>query len=338
MISGSAKSYTVPDISKEPLFLNKTRSRQMQKESISFLGVPILLHGKSIGVLNVDRLFGDEIPFDEDIRLLSIIATLIAQFVSINRQVRLREAKLLKDLLARGEPDSHRRNSSWWEESVHACSAAAGGKGCSQQSLRAAPGRVRDGQEPDRENSARIQHQVNRAFCKDKLRLPARKPARVRVVRLRKRRIFGGCQPKPGRVEQAEGGSIFLDEVGELSLLLQSKLLRFLQEKEFERLGSTRTIKVDVRLMAATNKDLRLLVSEGKFREDLYLQAKRVSDLCSALKGAQRGHSRPAAPLPKQDIRGVRRKLGISTAALAPAEIRLAWQCAGRWKTSSSAW
>jgi len=67
------------------------------RRALSSRGVPVLLHGKPIGVLHVDRLFGDEIPFEEDIRLLSIIATLIAQFVSLNRQVRRREARLLKD-------------------------------------------------------------------------------------------------------------------------------------------------------------------------------------------------------------------------------------------------
>jgi Nif-specific regulatory protein len=80
----------------------------------------------------------------------------------------------------------------------------------------------------------------------------------------------GAVKAKPGRVEQAEGGSIFLDEVGELTLPIQAKLLRFLQEKEFERLGSTRTMKVDVRVMAATNKDLAVSVAEGVFRDDLY--------------------------------------------------------------------
>ena len=75
---------------------------------------------------------------------------------------------------------------------------------------------------------------------------------------------------KPGRFELAHGGTIFLDEIGEISPSVQVKLLRVLQEREFERLGGTRTIKVDVRIIAATNKDLRKAVREGHFREDLY--------------------------------------------------------------------
>jgi len=75
---------------------------------------------------------------------------------------------------------------------------------------------------------------------------------------------------KPGRFELANGGTIFLDEIGEMSLGMQSKLLRVVQEKEFERVGGTQTIKVDVRIIAATNQDLMRAIREGRFREDLY--------------------------------------------------------------------
>src|SRR3989475_893419 len=80
----------------------------------------------------------------------------------------------------------------------------------------------------------------------------------------------GAIAQKIGRFEVAQGGTLFLDEVGEIPLELQSKLLRVLQEQEFERLGGTRTIKVDVRLVAATNRDLARLVQEQRFRDDLY--------------------------------------------------------------------
>ena len=80
----------------------------------------------------------------------------------------------------------------------------------------------------------------------------------------------GAIAAKSGRFELADRGSLFLDEVGDISLELQPKLLRVLQEKEFERLGSTRTIKVDARLIAATNSNLSQMVASGEFREDLY--------------------------------------------------------------------
>ena len=80
----------------------------------------------------------------------------------------------------------------------------------------------------------------------------------------------GAAQNRLGRLEQAQGGTLFLDEIGDLDLSLQTKLLRVLQEREFSPVGSDQVRKVDVRIMAATNRDLKVMVSEGKFREDLF--------------------------------------------------------------------
>jgi len=80
----------------------------------------------------------------------------------------------------------------------------------------------------------------------------------------------GAINTRIGRFELASGGTLFLDEIGELDPSLQVKLLRVLQEREFERIGSTKTIKVDVRILAATNRNLEELTREGRFREDLY--------------------------------------------------------------------
>ena len=80
----------------------------------------------------------------------------------------------------------------------------------------------------------------------------------------------GATASKPGKFEMADKGTLFLDEIGDVPPATQVKLLRVLQEREFERLGSTRTVKVDVRLLAATNRDLRVALEEGTFREDLY--------------------------------------------------------------------
>jgi transcriptional regulator with GAF, ATPase, and Fis domain len=80
----------------------------------------------------------------------------------------------------------------------------------------------------------------------------------------------GANQQKMGRFELAQGGTIFLDEVSEISVETQVKLLRVLQEREFERVGGTRTIKIDLRVITATNRDLKQMVVAGSFREDLY--------------------------------------------------------------------
>ena len=80
----------------------------------------------------------------------------------------------------------------------------------------------------------------------------------------------GATARKPGKFELANGGTIFLDEIGDMPLGLQAKILRVLQEKEFDRVGGTRTVQVDVRIICATNQDLATMVREGRFREDLY--------------------------------------------------------------------
>jgi len=97
----------------------------------------------------------------------------------------------------------------------------------------------------------------------------------------------GALMQKKGRLEVADGGSLFLDEIGELSPALQVKLLRVLQEREFERVGGTRTIKVDIRLIAATNKDLAVAITRGSFRQDLYYRLNVVNLEMRSLRNRQ---------------------------------------------------
>ena len=86
----------------------------------------------------------------------------------------------------------------------------------------------------------------------------------------------GALMQRKGRFELADGGSLFLDEIGDISLELQPKLLRAIQEQEFERLGSSKTIHVNVRLIAATHRDLRVMIRDEKFREDLFYRGNGV--------------------------------------------------------------
>ncbi len=87
----------------------------------------------------------------------------------------------------------------------------------------------------------------------------------------------GAIKTRTGRFEQANMGTIFLDEIGDMDLALQAKILRVLEEREFERLGGERTIKVDVRVITATNQDIRTLIQQGRFREDLYYRINVVN-------------------------------------------------------------
>ncbi|HBP23708.1 MAG TPA: hypothetical protein DEA08_38760, partial [Planctomycetes bacterium] len=87
----------------------------------------------------------------------------------------------------------------------------------------------------------------------------------------------GATQMKRGKFEQAEGGTLFLDELGEIPLTTQVKLLRFLQEKEVERVGGSKVLKVDVRVVAATNRNLKEMIEQGSFREDLFYRINVIS-------------------------------------------------------------
>lgn len=94
----------------------------------------------------------------------------------------------------------------------------------------------------------------------------------------------GAIAQKRGKLEIADGGTVFLDEIGELSPVIQAKLLRVLQTREFERVGGTQPVKVDVRMIAATNRDLTAAIKAGEFREDLYYRLNVVSILMPALR------------------------------------------------------
>jgi Nif-specific regulatory protein len=272
LIFRTAQPFVVPDISKEPLFLNKTGSRRIDKGRISFIGVPIILHGAAIGVLSVDHLFGEDISFEEDIRFLSIVALLIAQFVLLNQQVEAREEDLRRENLSLKV-----------ELSEKSQNFLIVGKSPAVMEVRQLLNKVAPSKASvlllgesgtGKTLVARVIHELSpRArypFIKVNCASLPENLLESELFGYEKGAFTGALKAKPGRFEEAEGGSIFLDEVGELSPALQAKLLRFLQEREFERLGSTKTRKVDVRIIAATNRDLDAAVKDGQFREDLF--------------------------------------------------------------------
>ena len=125
----------------------------------------------------------------------------------------------------------------------------------------------------------------------------------------------GAVRDQPGRVEAAEGGTLFLDEVGEISPALQAKLLRFLQEKQFERIGETRTRAADVRVVAATNRDLETDVRDGRFREDLLYRLNVVEVVVPSL----RDRPEDILPLARQFLAFFARAVGRPVPHLAPA-------------------
>lgn len=129
----------------------------------------------------------------------------------------------------------------------------------------------------------------------------------------------GAVRTKLGKVELANNGTLFLDEIGDMSLFLQAKLLRFLQEMEFERVGGTQTVKVNVRMVAATNRDLRALVRNGTFREDLYYRLNVVELHIPPL----RDRREDIPPLVNHLIFKFNRKLGKRVRGVSPEAMQL---------------
>lgn len=264
----------IPNIGDEPLFLNKTGSRAMlKKEQIAFLCVPIKFRDEILGVLSVDRLFGAQgVTVEADLRLLKIIASLIAQSVKLHLEIEKEREALLeeKENLRRQLKGKYRveniigQSDSMQEvfEAVH----------------RVAPSRanvlLRGESGTGKELVAKAIHFMSQSsqgpFVKFNCASIPEGLLESELFGHEKGAFTGAMTMRKGRFELADTGTIFLDEIGDLPQNLQPKILRVLQEKEFERVGGEKTIKVDTRLVAATSRDLEELVSKGKFREDLY--------------------------------------------------------------------
>ncbi len=263
----------VPHISEEPLFLDRTGARKnLKKEEISFICVPIKIGNEVIGALSVDRLFDENISFEEDIRLLSIIAAMIAQAVKLRQTVQEDKQRLLEEnirlqeaLKDRFHPANMIGNSKAMREVYDLIAKVA--KTNTTVLIRGESGTGKElVAQAIHYNSLRAAKPFVKVSC-------AALPETVIESELfghEKGAFTGAISTRKGRFELAQGGTIFLDEIGDISPAMQIKLLRVLQEREFERVGGIETIKVDVRVIAATNRNLEELIEKGDFREDLY--------------------------------------------------------------------
>ena len=264
----------IPNIGEEPLFLNKTGARKLiKRENVSFLCVPIKFKSEVLGVLSVDRLFETKgVSFEEDLRLLKIIASLMAQSVKLHNELeREREAfleekeSLTQQLKGRYRVENIIGQSDGMQEVFEAIHKVAPSR--ANVLLRGESG---TGKELVAKALHFMSSRAKEPFIKFNCASIPEGLLESELFGHERGAFTGAMSMRKGRFELADKGTIFLDEIGDLPITLQPKILRVLQEKEFERVGGEKTIKVSVRLIAATSRNLEDLVSAGKFREDLY--------------------------------------------------------------------
>jgi len=269
----SGQPMVIKDIKAEPLFLNRTQARRDLKErNYAFLCVPIKVGNKVVGALSVDHLFRGDLSYEEDIKLLTIIASMVGQAVRIrelaekDKQAVISEnLKLKRELQGKYKFGNIVYSSRAMETMLEGALQVA-----DTQATVMLLGESGTGKELVASAIHYASPRTEKPFIKVACASLPENLLESELFGYERGAFTGAAERKPGRFELANGGTIFLDEIGDLTLPTQVKLLRVLQEKEFERLGGTQTVKVDVRIICATHRNLEELIKERKFREDLY--------------------------------------------------------------------
>ncbi|MGB0126020.1 MAG: sigma 54-interacting transcriptional regulator [Rhodocyclaceae bacterium] len=269
----TGKTIVVPRIGEEPEFLNRTDSRGVAPDAkLSFICVPIQRGRKVMGTISAERLYDDRRLLNLDVEILGVLATVTAQAVELymvenvfTSRLEDENQRLRSALLERFKPTNIIGNAKPMLEVYRLIERVTkskttvlilGESGVGKELVASAI----------HYNSPNAPGPFVKFNC-------ASLPESVIESELfghEKGSFTGATTLRRGRFEEADGGTIFLDEVGEMSLPMQAKLLRVLQEKTFERVGGNASIKVDLRILAATNRNLADMVEKGTFREDLF--------------------------------------------------------------------
>jgi Nif-specific regulatory protein len=267
----SKEPVVVENIHNDSLFLNKSGKRDYT--NLSYVAVPLIVENKTIGVLGATLTKTTEIGFEDCVRILTIISSIFAQTI-YSYQLNKNEKERLKELKLYYKME--------WDSKVHNFGDIIGDSPKMQQVFQVIQRiaqsdvtvLVRGETGTGKELVAAAIHKRSKRKDEPFIKLNC---AAITDTLLESE-LFGhekgaftdARETRKGRFELADGGTLFLDEIGDISASAQVKLLRVLQEREFERVGGSKTIKVNVRLVAATNRNLEKMVQDGDFREDLY--------------------------------------------------------------------
>jgi Nif-specific regulatory protein len=274
----------VPDVRAEPLFLNRTGGAdQSPGVSVAMLVTPIRADRRTVGVLAVDCLNPDERRvFSDDLQLLKMVATLMGQALLLHRSVSAAHDNLQEEVrrMHKVLKPSHQID--------QVVGASAPMREVFDQVHQVAPARttvlLRGESGTGKEVIARAIHNLSprkgAAFVCVNCAALTESLLESELFGHEKGSFTGAQGQRKGRFEMANCGTLFLDEIGDISASFQAKLLRVLQEREFERVGGNVAVKVDVRLILATNRNLERMVQAGEFRADLYY---RINVVCIQL-------------------------------------------------------
>ena len=269
----SGSPIVVKDIKTAPEFLDKTRQKRARGNSrVSFICVPVKHGHETIGAFSMDKVYINIEDIDEDLKLLSIICSMIAKHVQMRQNIIEKNQRLLdenkrlhKELQASFKPNNMIGSSQAMQDVFTLIN---------QVSKSEATVLVRGESGTGKELVAHAIHynslRASKPFIKVNCAALPENLIESELFGHEKGAFTGALASRKGRFELADGGTIFLDEIGELSPMIQVKLLRVLQEREIERVGGSNLIKVDVRIITATNRILEEEIERGVFREDLF--------------------------------------------------------------------
>ena len=280
MVVATGRARIIPNLRDEPDFLNRTgRLTPEGAAGISFLCIPIKVEGRVAGALSVDRVLADRDQLESDRRFLEIIAAFLAQAIQVHRMVMRQKEELLEEnaqLRAQVRDRYRFENIIGDAPAMHEVFGTVGQVANSRATVLLL-GETGTGKEMIAKAIHHNSPRKDRPFIRVNCGALTGTLLESELFGHVKGSFTGAIRDKIGRFEAADGGTIFLDEIGTLEPQLQVKLLRVLQEREFERVGDTQTVKVDVRVIAATNVDLQEEVAKQNFREDLFYRLNVVT-------------------------------------------------------------